>query len=107
MAKARQEQRWRRNPSPGAQRARPGGEWLSRQPPGPVLAPDPLRRLGLRFYGGAGLPAPPWRLEAYPRPGVCYRYLVVAPGERPAVAGGAPAGPPAFRGPLFDIFVAF
>jgi hypothetical protein len=99
---ARQEQLWRR--SLGAQRARPGAAWLSRQPPGPVLAPDPLRRFGLRYYGQLGFPAPPWRLDAYPRPGVRYRYLVVAPGELPEGAGPVP---PAFSGPVFDIFVVF
>jgi hypothetical protein len=99
---ARQEQLWRR--SLGAQRARPGAEWLSRQPPGPVLAPDPLRRFGLRFYGRVGFPGPPWHLDAYPRPGVRYRYLVAAPGERPE---GLRSGPPAFSGPVFDIFVVF
>jgi hypothetical protein len=81
--------------------------WLSRQPPGPVLVPDPLTRFLLRFYGPPGGWAPPWQLAARARPGVRYRYELAAPGARPGATGWPPGAAPAVRGPVFDIFVLF
>jgi hypothetical protein len=102
---ARQEQLWRG--SIGVQWARPEVAWLSRQLPGPVLAPDPMHRFLLRFYGPSSFLAPPWRLDARPRPGGRYRYVLAAPGEAPEIAGRRLVGRPVVQGPVFDIFVLF
>jgi hypothetical protein len=102
---AKQEQLWQH--SIGAQRARPGVEWLSHQPPGPVLASDPLKRFLLRFYGPPGFLAPPWQLDARPRPGVRYRYVLVAPGQSSGLVGRPLGSSPAVSGPFFDVFVNF
>ncbi|MDO7886297.1 hypothetical protein [Hymenobacter cheonanensis] len=79
--------------------------WLATQPLGPVLAPEPVHRLLLRFYAHTEFAQQPWQIDDRPRPGVHYRYLVSKPGAA-RVPGGPPvAGPPAFHG-LADIFVA-
>lgn len=104
---AKQEQLWRTSSSLGAQRAQPGVAWLGQQPPGPVLAPDPMKRFLLRFYGRPGALVPPWQLDARPRPGVRYRYVLAAPGVHPQVGGRPLAAPAAFSGPVFDIFVLY
>lgn len=70
--------------------------WLATQPVGPVLAPAADPRFVLRFFAHTEFRGQPWQIDARPRPGVRYRYLV-----RPA--GGA-GGPPAFRG-LAAIYV--
>ncbi|MDO7886296.1 hypothetical protein [Hymenobacter cheonanensis] len=98
---ARQEALWRR--SLGRQRAAPAVAWLASQAPGPILAPEPAQRFVLRFYSGQGLARAPWVLDARPRPGVRYRYVLRAPGrDKPA-----PAAPPAYHGPVFDIFALY
>ena len=99
----KQEALWRT--SIGRQRARPGVAWLARQPPGPVLAPEPAQRFLLRLYGGDSLAAPRWQVDARPRPGVRYRYVLSAPGQHPALAE-APAGP-VVQCHAFTIFVVF
>jgi len=105
---AKQEQLWRARRDLGAQRARVGAEWLGRQPPGPVVVPDPLHRFLLRFYGLPGGPPLPWPLLSRPRPGGRYRYVVVAAGTPPVVGGRRlAAGPPTWHGPVFDIFVLY
>ena len=79
--------------------------WLATQPVGPVLAPEPVHRLVLRFYAHTEFGSQPWQIDDRPRPGVHYRYLVSKPGAQ-LVPGGPPvAGAPAFHG-LADIFVA-
>jgi hypothetical protein len=79
--------------------------WLTTQPIGPVLAPEPGYRLVLRFYAHTEFRDQPWQIDDRPQPGVHYRYLVSRPGAA-RVPGGPPvAGPPAFHG-LADIFVA-
>jgi len=79
--------------------------WLATQPVGPVLAPEPVHRLLLRFYAHTEFSSQPWQIDDRPRPGVHYRYLVSKPGAH-VVPGGPPvAGTPAFHG-LADIFVA-
>ncbi|MDJ0365828.1 hypothetical protein QMK33_11755 [Hymenobacter sp. H14-R3] len=83
-----------------------GGQWLSQQPPGPVLAPEPLHRFLLRFYVHSQLWHQPWQVDDRPRPGVHYRYLVSMPGAQRVPYGPAVAGPPAYHDGLLDIFVA-
>ena len=105
---AKQEQLWRARADLGAQRARAGAEWLGRQPPGPVLVPDPLHRFLLRFYGLPGGPPLPWPLAGRPAPAGRYRYVVVAHDTPPVVGCHRwAAGPPTWRGPVFDIFVCY
>ena len=105
---AKQEAQWRA--SLGRQRAQPGVVWLARQAPGPILAPEPAQRFLLRFYSERTLEAAPWQLDARPRPGVRYRYVLSEPGQpgQPATVGGRPlTGPPVARGPVFDIFAVY
>jgi len=66
--------------------------WLATQPPGPVLAPDPVPRFILRFFAHTEFRQQPWQIDARPCPGVRYRYRAdlpgpPAPGERAAFAG--------------------
>jgi hypothetical protein len=102
----KQEQMWRTRY--GRQLARPGIAWLLRQPPGPVLAPAFLYRFLLHLYGRpdfGGRADQPWQLDASPRPGVHYRYVLAKPGEPPILAGRELAGPPAADCHVFTIFV--
>ena len=85
---------------------RAGGQWLSHQPLGPVLAPDAVHRFVLRFYVHSQLRHQPWQVDDRPRPGVRYRYLVSKPGARQVPGGPAVTGPPAHHDGLLDIFVA-
>lgn len=92
----------------GRQLARPGIAWLRRQPPGPVLAPSSVHRFLLHIYSRPDFGGPrdqPWQLDAQPRPGVRYRYLLAEPGERPVLHGRVVAGPPAADCHTFTIFV--
>lgn len=73
--------------------------WLATQPVAPVLAPAADPRFVLRFFAHTEFRGQPWQIDARPRPGVRYRYLV-----RPAGARVGAGGPPAFRG-LADIYV--
>jgi hypothetical protein len=86
------------------QRYRQPMAWLATQPVGPVLAPAAVPRFVLRFFAHTEFRAQPWQIDARPRPGVHYRYLVTQPGA-PAAPGG-PVGPgrPAFHG-VADIVV--
>ena len=102
---ARQEALWRA--SLGRQRAQPAVAWLASQAPGPILAPEPAQRFVLRFYSRHELARAPWQLDARPRPGVRYRYVLSARGQWPAGAGAAPPGSPARPGPVFDIFALY
>ncbi len=83
-----------------------GGQWLSHQPVGPVLAPEPVHRLVLRFYVHTRLWGQPWQIDDRPRPGVRYRYLVSKPGAHQVPYGPPVAGAPAHHNGLLDIFVA-
>ncbi len=92
----------------GRELARPGIAWLRRQPPGPVLAPSSVHRFLLHCYARPDFGGPgdqPWQLDARPRPGVRYRYLLAEPGERPVVGGRVVAGPPAANCHTFTVFV--
>jgi hypothetical protein len=103
---AKQESMWRARY--GRQLARPGIAWLRRQPPGPVLAPSSVHRFLLHRYCRPDFGGPrdqPWQLDARPRPGVRYRYVLAEPGERPVVNGRAVARPPAADCHTFTIFV--
>jgi len=81
----RQEALWQR--SWGWQLGRPAIDWLAGQPAGPVLAAGPYHGLVLRFYAHTTHRQRPWQLDAAPRPGVRYRYVVRLPG---ADAGARP-----------------
>jgi hypothetical protein len=101
----KQEAMWRA--SIGRQLAQPGVQWLARQAPGPILAPEPAQRFLLRLYGGPALAASPWQLDARPRPGVRYRYVLSGPGQVPEFEGRELAAPPVARCHVFDIFAIY
>jgi hypothetical protein len=102
---AKQEALWRA--SLGRQRAQPGVAWLTRQAPGLILAPEPAQRFLLRFYGDGVLETAPWQLDARPRPGVRYRYVLSGQGQVPTLDGRVLVGPPIQRGHVFDIFAIY
>lgn len=82
---------------------RAGFEWLRRQPPGPVLAPEPLHNLYFRFYAHTATPARPWRPDHQPQPGRRYAYVVAFPNQRGTFRPPY-AFPPAFRNAQVAIF---
>jgi len=59
--------------------------WLATQPPGPVLAPDPVPRFLLRFFAHTEFRGQGWRIDAQRRPGVRYRYRAGVAGAQPAI----------------------
>ncbi|MGI4762179.1 MAG: hypothetical protein ACRYF0_15835 [Janthinobacterium lividum] len=97
---AKQEALWR--VGLGRQRAQPAVVWLAGRAPGPILAPEPAQRFVLRFYSNHVLGRAPWGLDARPRPGVRYRYVLRGPGQHPPPRGGL-----VWHGPLFDIFALY
>lgn len=56
--------------------------WLDAQPRGPLLVPEPTHSLFLRMYQHAERPGQPWQLDAFPRQGVSYRYVLAFPDHR-------------------------
>ncbi len=59
-------------------------EWLQQQPPGPVLAPEPLHNLYFRFYAHTTAPAGRWQFDHRPQPGRHYTYVAAFPNQRGA-----------------------
>ncbi|MBJ6111206.1 hypothetical protein JAO73_19450 [Hymenobacter sp. BT523] len=56
--------------------------WLSQQPHGPVLVPEPTHSIFLRLYFRSELPGQPWQLDGRPVPGRAYTYVVAFPQKR-------------------------
>ena len=86
---------------PAAYRA--GFEWLATQPPGVVLAPEPLHNLYFRFFGHALTPARRWRFDAAARPATPYAYVLAFPNRRGYFQPKYPF-PPAYRNPEVEIY---
>ncbi|MDO7873740.1 hypothetical protein Q5H93_03275 [Hymenobacter sp. ASUV-10] len=80
-----------------------GFEWLAAQPPGPVLAPEPLHNLYFRFFGHALTPARRWRFAAAARPATPYAYVLAFPNQRGYFQPKYPF-PPAYRNPEVEIY---
>lgn len=82
---------------------RAGFLWLAAQPPGPVLAPEPLHNLYFRFFGHALTPARRWRFDAATRPAASYAYVLFFPNRRGYFQPKFPF-PPAYRNPEVEIY---
>jgi len=80
-----------------------GFAWLAAQPPGPVLAPEPLHNLYFRFFGHALTPARRWRFDAAARPATAYAYVLAFPNQRGYFQPKYPF-PPAYHNPEVEIY---
>ncbi len=61
---------------------RAAAAWLSKQPPGPALVPEPTHKIYLSLYLRSEHPAWSWEPDAAPGPGAEYRYVVCFPNQR-------------------------
>jgi hypothetical protein len=59
-----------------------GLHWLATQPPGAVLAPEPIHNVYFRFYAHTRFRERTWRIDSDQRPGTRYAYVVAFPGKR-------------------------
>lgn len=57
-------------------------DWLVRHPRGPILIPEPTHSLFVRMYLHSELPGQIWDLDARPRPGTRYTYVLAFPDQR-------------------------
>ena len=81
---------------------RSGYAWLQTQPPGPVLAPEPLHNLYLRFYAHTQ-PGAAQRVDLRRRPTRRYTYVVAFPNRRGAFQPNY-LFPPAYTNKQLEIF---
>ena len=91
----------RNNASVAAYRA--GFGWLSQQPAGPVLVPEPLHEIYFRFYAHSSQRRPAWQFDMHRRPNCRYAYVVAFPNRRGAFQPRFSL-PPAYHNAELEIY---
>ena len=79
--------------------------WLARQPPAPLLVPEPTHSLFVRMYLHSELPNQHWQIDARPQPGRRYTYVLAFPNQRGQFQPLF-AAPPVFRNQQVEIYEA-
>lgn len=83
---------------------RAGFDWLSHQPPGAVLTPEPLHEIYFRFYAHTVVPGRLWQMDMVAKPTQHYAYVVAFPNQRGAFQPRF-SFPPAFANSEMEIYV--
>ena len=98
---------WRDNQAPRRRNAalHAAFEWLAQRSHGPVLIPEPTHSLFVRMYLHAELPGQNWQVDARPRPGRRYAYVLAFP-ERHGQFQPHFTTPPVFHNEQVEIYEA-
>ena len=96
---------WRDNRAPARRNTafHAAFEWLASHPRGPLLIPESTHSLFIRMYLHAELPGQYWAIDAFPRHGARYAYVLAFP-DRHGLFQPRFNYPPAYHNEQVDIY---